>query len=128
MIEANDVVSAFPVGPVLAEQYRTRQPVTIVDKDRRTSERFKAEPGSNAFYVEGAGAIRDLSMDGVFIVDSEPLEVGEEITFSLRMGNEIAAFRGIVRRSVPQEGMGIQFTDVSREMRRRLVSQIGRLR
>jgi PilZ domain-containing protein len=96
----------------------------MVEKDRRASQRFKSQPGSNVFYIEGAGAIRDLSMDGVFILDSEPLEVGTHITFSLRLGNETVAFQGIVRRTVPQEGMGIQFTAMPREARRHLLSRI----
>lgn len=43
-------------------------------------------------------------MDGVFILDSEPLEVGMHLTFSLRLGNETVAFQGIVQWFVPQEG------------------------
>jgi hypothetical protein len=99
----------------------------MVEKDRRASQRFKSQPGSNVFYIEGAGTIRDLSMDGVFILDSEPLEVGTRITFSLHLGNETVAFQGIVRRSVPQEGMGVQFTGMSRDARKSLLSRIARI-
>jgi len=66
------------------------------------------------------GAIRDLSLDGVFILDPEPLPVGATIKFSLRLGTEDVPLQGIVRRSVDEEGMGIQFTDISREAKRRL--------
>jgi hypothetical protein len=96
----------------------------MVEKDRRASQRFKAQPGRNVFYIEGAGAIRDLSMDGVFILDPEPLEVGTHLTCSLHLGNETVAFQGIVRRSVPKEGMGIQFTGMSHDARKRLLSRI----
>ena len=88
---------------------------------RRASQRFKAKPGSIVSYVEGAGAICDLSMDGMFLVDSEPLPVDTKITFSLMLGSETVSLQGIVRRTVAREGMGIQFTEVSRELRRRLV-------
>jgi PilZ domain len=99
----------------------------MIEKDRRASQRFKAKPGSVVFYVEGAGAIRDLSMDGVFILDSEPLPVGTTITFSLMLGNKTVSFQGSVRRSVAGEGMGIQFTEMPFEGRRRLLSQIASL-
>jgi hypothetical protein len=94
---------------------------------RRASQRFNAKPGSIVSFVEGAGLIRDLSMDGVFLVDSEPLPVDTKITFSVMLGKETASFQGIVRRSVAREGMGIQFTEVPRELRRRLLSNFASL-
>jgi hypothetical protein len=99
----------------------------MIEKNRRASQRFKAKPGSTVFYVEGAGAIRDLSADGVFILDSEPLPVGTKITFSLILGNETVSFHGNVRRSVAGEGMGIEFTEMPLDVRRRLLSHIARL-
>ena len=92
----------------------------MTEKDKRDSLRFKARPGDNVYYIEGAGAIRDLSLTGIFVLDAEPLPVGTTITFSLRLGNETVLFEGIVTRSVDGEGMGIQFTKMSREARRRL--------
>jgi hypothetical protein len=94
---------------------------------RRASQRFKAKPGSMVCYVEGSGAIRDLSMDGVFLLDSEPLPADTKIRFSVRLGNETVWLQGIVRRSVAREGMGIQFTDVPGEIRRRLVTNFASL-
>jgi hypothetical protein len=96
----------------------------MMTNNRRASQRFKAKPGSNVMYTEGAGAIRDVSMDGIFILDSEPLAAGTHITFSFPLGNETAVFQGIVRRYVSQEGMGIQFQEMSREIRMRLLSHI----
>jgi len=43
------------------------------------------------------------------------------------LGNETVLFQGTVRRSVAGEGMGIQFTEMPREARRRLLSQIASL-
>ena len=94
----------------------------MTKNERRASQRFKARTGSYVSFVEGCGNIRDLSMDGMFILDSDPLADGTPVSFSVRMGNEIAQIKGIVRRSVEREGMGIQFLDVSRDLRRRLVS------
>ena len=91
----------------------------MIEKDRRTP-RYPAKPGTYVVYVEGTGAIRDLSMNGVFVLDSEPLPVGTSITFSLRTGAHDILLKGIVRRSVEEEGMGIQFVEMSSEARRRL--------
>ena len=92
----------------------------MIEKEKRASLRFKARQGDNIYYIEGAGAIRDLNLEGVFVLDPEPLPVGTSISFSIRLGNEIVIFHGIVQRSVYQEGMGIQFTQMSKEARRRL--------
>jgi hypothetical protein len=126
MINATEDVIAAPADPEFGE--RCRHPRrTMIKNDRRASQRFKAKPGSIVSYVEGAGAIRDLSMGGVFLLDSEPLPVGTKITFSLMLGSETASFQGIVRRSVAEEGMGIQFTEMPREVRRRLLSYFASL-
>jgi hypothetical protein len=96
----------------------------MVEKDRRASQRFKAKQGTTVFYVEGAASIRDLSMDGVFLIDSEPLPVGTKIAFSIMLGNETVSFQGTVRRSLAGEGMGIQFTEMPIGVRKRLLSHI----
>ena len=100
---------------------------TTVIRERRGSKRFSAKPGSTVCYVEGAAAIRDLSMDGLFLLDSEPLSVGTKITFSVLLGSETGSFQGIVRRAVRGEGMGIQFVETDRELRRRLLSHVASL-
>ena len=89
-------------------------------EEKRSSPRLKAKLGSHVLYVEGSGAVRDLSMEGVFVLDTDPLPVGTTIRFSLRLGPQDVPLQGIVRRSVPSEGMGIQFTEVSPEARRHL--------
>jgi hypothetical protein len=92
----------------------------MTEKDKRASQRFNARPGDNVTYIEGAGAIRDLSMEGVFVLDAEPLPVGTSVQFSIRLGNETVMFHGIVQRCEEKQGMGIQFKEVSKEARRRL--------
>jgi hypothetical protein len=97
---------------------------TMIDKDRRASQRFKAKRGTRAFYAEGSWAIRDSSMDGVFVLDPEPLPVGTRIDLSLDIGTQNILLRGIVRRSAAMEGMAIQFLEMSPEARKRLQSQV----
>ena len=59
-------------------------------------------------------------MEGVFVFNTDPLPGGSEIVFTLRAGNQDISLEGVVRHSVDQEGMGIQFTKVSAESKRRL--------
>jgi hypothetical protein len=99
----------------------------MVEKERRASQRFKAKPGDNVYYIEGAGAIRDLSLEGVFVLDAEPLPVGTNISFSIRLGSETVTLSGIVQQCVEQQGMGIQFKEMSKEARRRLRLHIATL-
>jgi hypothetical protein len=96
-------------------------------KDRRATPRFQPNPGSRIIYGVTSAGIRDLSLEGVFVFDSDPLPVGSEIVFTLRAGEQDISLEGIVRHSVDQEGMGIQFTKVSAVSKRRLRIHIASL-
>src|SRR5258707_2271618 len=89
-------------------------------QDRRATPRFQPKPGNHIAYGERSVGIRDLSLEGVFVCDLDPLPVGSEIIFTLRAGDQDISLEGVVRHSVDQEGMGIQFTKVSPESKRRL--------
>jgi hypothetical protein len=88
--------------------------------DRRATPRFQAKQGSQIVYGANPTTIRDLSLEGVFVIDQDPLPVGSELAFTLLAGETEIALEGIVRRTVEQEGMGIQFTNVSAVSKRRL--------
>jgi hypothetical protein len=89
-------------------------------KDRRAITRFQPKPGNHITYAVTSAVIRDLSLEGVFVFDSDPLPVGSEIIFTLRAGDQDIALEGVVRHSVDHDGMGIQFTNVSPVSKRRL--------
>jgi len=89
-------------------------------QDRRATPRFQPKPGNHIAYGERSVVIRDLSLEGVFVFDSDPLPVGSEIIFTLRAGDQDISLQGVVRHSVDQQGMGIQFTNVSPVSKRRL--------
>jgi len=89
-------------------------------KDRRATPRFQPKPGNHITYGVTSAAILDLSLEGVFVFDSDPLPVGSEIIFTLRAGDQDIALEGVVRRSADNEGMGIQFMKVSAVSKRRL--------
>ena len=96
-------------------------------KDRRATTRFQPKPGNLLIYGETSGVIRDLSLEGVFVFDPDPLPVGSEIIFTLRAGEQDISLEGVVRHSVDQQGMGIQFTEVSPVSKRRLRIHIASL-
>jgi hypothetical protein len=89
-------------------------------EDRRATQRFQPKPENRILYGVSSAVIRDLSLEGVFVFDSDPLPSGSEIIFALRAGSQEISLEGVVRYSVDQQGMGIQFTKVSSESKRRL--------
>jgi PilZ domain-containing protein len=96
-------------------------------KDRRTTPRFQAKPENKITYGERSAPVRDLSLEGIFVLDPDPLPVGSEITFTLRAGHTDITLEGIVRHSAVDEGMGIQFTSLSAVSKRRLIIHIASL-
>jgi hypothetical protein len=86
-----------------------------MSNDKRTSPRLPTSPGNYVIYVEGSGSIRDLSLTGVFVADEDPLSIGTTINFELRLPTCSIPVKGIVRRSVPGQGMGIQFVQLGPE-------------
>jgi hypothetical protein len=96
-------------------------------KDRRAAQRFQGKPSNQILYGDRSAPIRDLSLEGVFVLDPDPLPLGSEITFLLQAGHTDITLEGIVRHSIPDEGMGIQFTNLTRISKRRLVIHIASL-
>lgn len=90
------------------------------DAEKRTWPRFRVKPGSYAAYPEGAAALRDLSLGGAFIEDNDPLPEGSEVFCDINVGNQSVSVKGIVRRSIPQVGMGIEFKGMSSDAQSRL--------
>lgn len=96
-------------------------------EDRRATSRFQPASGDRVFYGDRFAPIRDLSLEGVFVCDPDPLPVGSEVMFTLRAGGQEIALQGIVRHSLDQEGMGIQFTALTAVSKRRLRIHIATL-
>lgn len=88
--------------------------------ERRATQRFQPKPGNHIAYAGRCADIRDLSLEGVFVFDPDPFPVGSEMAFTLRAGQQDILLHGVVRQSIDEQGMGIQFTDVSSESKRRL--------
>jgi hypothetical protein len=96
-------------------------------KDRRATPRFQPKPEDHVTYGERSLIIRDLSLEGVYVFDADPLPAGSEIFFTLQAGHQDISLQGIVRHSEEQRGMGIQFANVSPESKRRLRIHIATL-
>jgi hypothetical protein len=92
----------------------------MLSTDRRATPRFQPKSGDQIIYGVTSAVIGDLSLEGVFVRDPDPLPVGSEVMFTLRVGDQELPLEGIVRHSVDQEGMGIQFTNVPPVAQRRL--------
>ncbi len=92
----------------------------MVERDRRAFPRYRVGSGTYVIYVEGSGAIKDLSLGGLFARDSDPLPVGTKLSLELHFRNQRLPAEGVVRRSVPGEGMGIEFTSISPDAKERL--------
>ncbi|MBI4166834.1 MAG: PilZ domain-containing protein [Acidobacteria bacterium] len=67
---------------------------------------------------------RDLSTGGIFIDTKEPSEIGTEVDIRFRLSEDdpIIIAKGKVRYVVPRLGMGVQFTEVSDQDRKRIVT------
>jgi hypothetical protein len=96
-------------------------------KDRRATPRFQAKPENYITYGDRSAPIRDLSLEGVFVLDPDPLPAGSEIIFTLRAGQTDITLEGVVRHSAVDVGMGIQFTSLSAVSKRRLTIHIASL-
>lgn len=88
--------------------------------DKRISPRLHVTAANYVVYTEGSGAIRDLGIGGVFIEDTSPLPEGTVFGFDLRLGADLVPVRGVVRRSVPGTGMGVQFQGLSGDSRNKV--------
>ncbi len=99
----------------------------MAEDKKRATPRYIAKSGTHIVYLEGSGAIRDMSLDGMYVLDPDPLPIGTTITFALRMGTFDVQLQGKVTRSEPERGMVIQFTELTREAIRRLKIHIADL-
>lgn len=87
------------------------------------------KPSPKPLYVEYpdyAPRVRDISLSGAFIEDSRPLRRGRLVR--LRITDRAEApfeIKAIVRRVIPDEGMTVEFVEMSDETRRRLRALVG---
>ncbi|MGH9863056.1 MAG: PilZ domain-containing protein [Candidatus Acidiferrales bacterium] len=95
--------------------------------DKRLAPRFPAGSNDSIVHTGTTWRMRDLSLSGVFLEDTEPLPVGSQLLLELRLGSETLHCSAVVRRMVPQAGMGIQFENLSVSARSRLERHLNQL-
>jgi hypothetical protein len=63
------------------------------------------------------GIVQNISLGGVYIETPWPLDRGENINLSIDAGDvgKVIGVEGRVVRSMPEKGMGIEFTDQNNE-------------
>jgi len=83
-------------------------------KDRRATQRFQPKSGNHIAYAATSAVIRDLSLEGVFVCDLDPLPVGSEIIFTLRAGDQDISLEGIVRLSFTKIPSACDFNRIRR--------------
>ena len=87
------------------------------------------QPPPEPLYVEYpdySPRIRDIGLGGAFIEDSRPLRPGRLVRLRLTDRKNLTfEVKAMVRRVVPDEGMTVEFVEMSDETRRRLRSLLG---
>ena len=84
-------------------------------------------PLATQIHIEDSMALafsRDLSVGGIFIDTREPSQIGTQVDlrFHLNENDAVVIAKGDVRYVVPRLGMGVQFTELSDEDRRRIAT------
>jgi hypothetical protein len=80
--------------------------------------------GHYASFPGGTAHLRDLSLGGAMLEDRDPLPIGRRIPLTLHLGMLSVSCTGLVTRSIWDEGMAVEFVDLSAADRRHLLEFI----
>jgi len=106
----------------LAEEHRRHLLELLYPKgdDRRTARRASLVTQLRTIVGEETlvGYTRDVSTGGVFVEIESPLEKGSEVMLRFKLGPDspILGARATVAYSLPSEGMGLRFVDLTPEV------------
>lgn len=100
--------------------------------ERRASPRYRVQRGTFAYFhsfgERTTGAIRDLSLGGVYVEDHlSSFSEDTELELELPLGEESVVLGGVVARSYPGEGFAVQFLECPPEKRSVLQKGLRRL-
>lgn len=103
----------------------------------RTGRRYPRIPTPKGVWVawqdgsqqtqQNVSRVRDLNVGGLFIATPSPVALGTVITLLLSVPEGEIRTRAVVRNIVPNEGMGVQFTEMREQDAARLQNLITRL-
>jgi len=96
------------------------------DHERREDLRKPPRKALWVVYPDYAPRVRDLSLSGAFIEDSRPLRPGRIIRIHIT-DREAAPLemKAMVRRVIADQGMTVEFVEMSDQTRRRLRELVG---
>lgn len=86
-------------------------------QNRRAFPRFRTKSSVYASFPGGVASVRDLSLGGVMLKDRDPMDAGSLVRLCLHLEGRTAFCAAVVSRT-DRLGMGLRFTEISREDRR----------
>lgn len=98
---------------------------------RRKSTRYHCKGGVEMRLSQGVPAIfgnlTDISLQGCYVESQEPLPVGNELVFMLKVGDTLIRGRACVKASHHAVGMGLEFVRLASEDQQKLDFLVGTL-
>lgn len=99
---------------------------------RRRSSRFESPDGVWVYWnctgTEDLSRVRDLSVGGLFLSTEKPRAEGTKVKMEFLVQEGQIRAEAEVRRSEASSGLGLKFTAIIDDDRRRLAALLGRLR
>jgi hypothetical protein len=86
--------------------------------------RMPDRTGLYASFPGGIASLRKLTLRGAVLEDRDPLPIGTRLLLALHLGAPTVRCVGIVKRFILEEGMVVEFVDMSATDRRRLLEYI----
>jgi len=80
--------------------------------------------GLYASFPGGIATLRELTLCGAVLEDRDPLPIGSRLLLALHLGTLTVQCVGIVKRSIVEEGMAVEFVDMSATDHGRLLEYI----
>jgi len=84
-------------------------------------------PTTNGYYATfpgGVAPLRELTLRGATLEERDPLPIGSRLRLTLHFGTLTLSCIALVRRSIAEEGMAVEFVDMSAEDRKNLLELI----
>jgi Tfp pilus assembly protein PilZ len=76
---------------------------------------------------QNVSRVRDLNVGGLFVATPTPLSVGSVVTLLLSVPEGEIRSRAVVRNVIAEQGMGVQFTEISEQDAARVEKLVARL-
>jgi hypothetical protein len=86
--------------------------------------RVSTTHGLYASFPGGVAPLKELTLRGATLEERDPLPIGSRLQLTLHLGTDNVRCIGLVERSILDEGMEVEFVDVSPDDRKHLVEYI----